>query len=452
MFKKIEVWILYLAILLGVCFTIGFGILVRQELVGSTKLGQVSKWALNIAEVPISFIRIFGNDFQLEDRFPELSGFEGQGSTLEGYLMISRYDYDGEENTAIVELIDLATFEILHQWKPDIDFINAEIDTSNPEFKKLMRDNGSGRAVMHHPLLMPDGGLVFQNTSPLVKIDYCSQLVWINQDDNFHHSNEVDADGNIWVPTHMFPYALKEQYVGNQVGDFYDDAITKISPDGEILFQKSVAEILLENGMKHLVFALNGQYRVDPLHLNDIQPTLDNGPYWKRGDVFLSLKHPSMILLYRPDSNELIWTGSGHFSQQHDVDILNNHEISIFNNNAISTINGYHVDDHSEMVIYNFKSNSYRTFLDNSLAKERVKTRTNGLGQILNGVGLFIEESNYGRILFFDEKGALKWTYVNRASEGSIFPLSWSRILYTEFDRAMIKNLLLKESCHNDSN
>jgi hypothetical protein len=40
MFKKIEIWILYLTILLSILFAIGFGVLVRQELVGSIKAGM----------------------------------------------------------------------------------------------------------------------------------------------------------------------------------------------------------------------------------------------------------------------------------------------------------------------------------------------------------------------------------------------------------------------------
>ena len=46
MFKKIEIWILYLAILCSILFAIFFGVLVRQELVGSVKLGPISKFAV----------------------------------------------------------------------------------------------------------------------------------------------------------------------------------------------------------------------------------------------------------------------------------------------------------------------------------------------------------------------------------------------------------------------
>ena len=55
MFKKIEIWILYLSLLLSILFAVGFGVLVRQELVGSIKVGWLSKAALAIAEIPANF-------------------------------------------------------------------------------------------------------------------------------------------------------------------------------------------------------------------------------------------------------------------------------------------------------------------------------------------------------------------------------------------------------------
>ena len=58
MFKKIEIWILYLVLLLGIPVTISFGVLVRQELNGNIKLGRVSKTALFLAEIPVNLKNI----------------------------------------------------------------------------------------------------------------------------------------------------------------------------------------------------------------------------------------------------------------------------------------------------------------------------------------------------------------------------------------------------------
>ena len=47
MFKKVEIWILYLTVILGILFAVGFGFLVRQELVGGTKEVIVTDRASN---------------------------------------------------------------------------------------------------------------------------------------------------------------------------------------------------------------------------------------------------------------------------------------------------------------------------------------------------------------------------------------------------------------------
>ena len=64
MFKRIEIWILYLAILLVLPFTIGFGFLVRQEILGTKKLGKISQTALFLAEIPVNMKKILDENFR----------------------------------------------------------------------------------------------------------------------------------------------------------------------------------------------------------------------------------------------------------------------------------------------------------------------------------------------------------------------------------------------------
>ena len=117
MFKKIEIWILYLSLLLSILFAVGFGVLVRQELVGSIKVGWLSKAALAIAEIPANFKKLLEGtsaDLSVDDRFPSLNGFNGTPNTEESYLLLSKYDGDLKEG--VVELVDLRSFKILHTW------------------------------------------------------------------------------------------------------------------------------------------------------------------------------------------------------------------------------------------------------------------------------------------------------------------------------------------------
>ena len=452
MFKKIEIWILYLTILLSILFAICFGVLVRQELIGSTKAGWVSKTALTLAEIPVNLKRLLIKDLVVEDRFPNLDSFNGTSNFEETYLLLSRYDGDLKEG--VVELVDLRSFKVLHSWNPDIDAFNDLVE-KNDEFKYLQRDNNNKRHILRHPELTKDGQLLFRNIgTPLRKIDACSNLVFQNTQDAFHHSIETDIDGNIWVPSYTYPQSLPIEKVGRDIreeGGFIDDSIVKLSPSGEILFEKSVSQIFIDNGLEYLLFSVGDRiFDRDPIHLNDIQPANFDGEFWNKGDVFLSLRHQSMVLLYRPSTNEVIWKGTGLFFHQHDVNILNSHRISIFNNNSKNFVDGGVVDGHNEVIIYDFKTNEYSSYFEDSLIENDVRTITQGRGQILSNGNLFIEESDYGRVLFFNKDGSLKWTHVNRADDGNVYAVGWSRILYTAEEIQTVNNFVTNIETCND--
>jgi hypothetical protein len=453
-FKKIEIWILYLTILLSILFAIVFGVLVRQELVGSTKAGWISKTALTLAETPIIVKRMLGGpsgDLSLKDRFPSLDGFNGTPNSEESYLLLSRYDGDLQEG--LVELVDLTNFKILHTWNPDIDAFNNLVDQVD-EFRDLEKDNNNSRQILVAPNLVNNEQLFFGWNSPLMSIDSCSNLITQNTHDKFHHSIETDIDGNIWAPSHFYPQSLSIDIVGRDLpddGGYFDDAIVKLSSDGEILFEKSVSQIFIDNDLKYLLFAHGNDYDRDPIHLNDIQPVNIDGDYWRKGDVFLSIRNQSMVILYRPSSNKIIWKGTGPFLHQHDVDILDGHRISIFNNRSINTNSKFNViDKHNEVIIYDFKTNEYSSYLKDSLIEFDVRTITQGTSQILLNSDLFIEETDHGRTLYFNADGSLRWTHVNRAKNGKIFMVGWSRILYTQEDIQTVNNFLTNKGICNE--
>ena len=212
MFKKIEIWILYLTFLLGILFAIGFGILVRQELVGTIKAGWVSKAALTLAEMPVTIRNGLLSNLEVEDRFPRLAGFDGTSNVKESYLLLSRYD--GDLNEGVVDLVDLRNFEVLHTWNPDIDAFNSMVEQVD-DFKYLERDLNNRRHMLYHPIISKKGNLIFHaDTAPLRIIDQCSNLVFQNTQDNFHHSIETDNFGNIWTSTHLYPQSLPVERVG----------------------------------------------------------------------------------------------------------------------------------------------------------------------------------------------------------------------------------------------
>ncbi len=446
MFKKIEAWILYLTILVGILFSIFFGVLVRQELEGTIKLGLVSKIALFLAEIPKNTKQLFLNPSELNFLGSnDISGFDGMPNKEEKYFLLSRFD--GFSQEGIVELIDLRTFEILHTWNPDFDKFNNSSDLNGKyHLKNLHRDFHNGRARLFHPILLDYGELAF--TFPFRKIDACSNLVYQNDSQIFHHSIEQDFEGNFWLPSKIYPSKFSE-IVGlthSQDGGYHDDAISLLSSDGKLMYQKSVTEIFIENNMEHLIFAnASDKFKNNPLHLNDIQPVNIDGKYFKKGDIFFSLRHQSMVILYRPSENKILWKSSGRFFFQHDVDVLSNSKIAIFNNNVKNFYFGPTVHGNNEVLIYDFENDLYESYLPQSMEKEKIRTLTGGLQEILKNKDLFIEESDFGRFIYFNSDGTLRWQYVNRW-EDKVYRVAWSRVLESKEDIERINNFLSSKS------
>ena len=84
------------------------------------------------------------------------------------------------------------------------------------------------------------------------------------------------------------------------------------------------------------------------------------------------------------------------------------------------------------------------------LIKNDIRTITEGRSEIFQNGDLFIEESNYGRSLFFNSDGSLRWTHVNRSNNGNVYRINWSRYLYNNKDIQNAKNFLLsRDKCSN---
>lgn len=437
LFAKVELWLLLLTALIGLACMIGFGTLVDRGLRSPEQSGHLERLAVRIAHAPSALfeLRSYQPPQQArESRFEGQAGLSfasGAGAAAEdGYLLLSRYD--SQARRFVVELVDLNRRVTIHRYAPDIAALNA-LSRLDRRFVNLERDKAPDRYRMVHPFLTADGGLIFQDDSPLVAIDVCSNVKW-TLDGVFHHSIEQDADGNFWAPETIWPP------VTEGVAEFFlESGITQISPQGRVLFRRSIAQILSDNGMRHLVFGR--PYLDDPFHLNDIQPVLSDGPYWRRGDLFLSLRHLSMVLLYRPSTNRIIWSQQGPWSFQHDVSVVDDHTISVFNNNTESRASGEVVNGTNDLVSYDFSTGRVYSPFRAAFQALDIRTVTEGRGAVLANGDAFVEETDYGRIVRLSPAGQERWRYVNAGERGAPYLLGWSRYLDGASYRAVVSRI-----------
>ena len=60
-----------------------------------------------------------------------------------------------------------------------------------------------------------------------------------------------------------------------------------------------------------------------------------------------------------------------------------------------------------------------------------------------------MEESNSGRILFFNSEGELVWEFINKSSKNEVYDLWWSRVIEDKNLIISLKKLLNEKKCIN---
>ena len=284
----------------------------------------------------------------------------------------------------------------------------------------------------------------------LAKVNHKSKIVKTNNEYFFHHSLEKDSKGNIYSPIR-----LKDPVRHARTNDGF--AIL----DKELNVQK----IYLLNDIYQkagLSYSLNlGSPSSNPFHLNDVQPITKQAG---TEIVLLSLRSQSSIVAFDLVKEKILWILEGYTNMQHDVDILDEDGtyISIFDNNVdhfgifkrkynqlsgniFTTIKNLPTSSknlNDEMIIYKYPSTQ---LFENKLSieKERFyslrepfipKTSSEGLAEyIIKNDSIFIEESNYGRLLEYDlNNKKLLWEYINKNKDKDIyFMMRWSRRIKT---------------------
>ena len=433
-FRKIELWVFLLAAILAMIGVVIVSWLALAHYRGQPDVGRFGSLAAKVAAFPDLIVDVAtakpAQETE-ESRFPHELGFTPPGGTTDsGFVLLSHFDEDSKRY--VVDLVSLATQKVVRRYAPDIAAINGRSGL-DPAWVNLARDKGPERYRMVHPLLMSDGGLIFQDDSPLVRIDACSNVVW-TLDGVFHHSIERDREGNLWVPSRIWPSSIP-----GTTRNTVDEALAQVSPDGQLLMRRSMAQILVDNDMAWVVYGIP-PFSEDPLHMNDIQPVLESGPYWQAGDLFVSLRNRSMVLLYRPSTNKILWYKQGPWILQHDINILNDHQISVFNNNTRTVAGDFVVDGSNNIAIYDFAKDAVTFPYSDAFSKLDIRTKTEGRGTILDNGDVFVEESDYGRALRVSVDGEIRWRYVSGLSDGSNSILGWSRYVPSSEAKALNDN------------
>lgn len=326
------------------------------------------------------------------------------------------------------QLIDLYTEDIIHNWY-----------LGNQKIPSLKGKNLMDMRPMHPILISDDEIIVKLSGIPyLARLNAQSEILWTKKFAG-HHSMNLDEENNIWICGYREPTKLLNvSFPDGQERAILDNWIYKLdSKNGDIIYQKSISEIFKQNNLQGLLVSGTDK-KVDVLHLNDIQPATKDTQFWKKGDVFLSLRNLSLVILYRPSTNEVIWRGNGPLLYQHDVDIISNSKIAVFNNQCLHTktsINDKRGQDiyqfkRSTIIQYDFENDEFSELHGDVLTSNSWYSATEGLFELMDNGNMFIEYSNSGRFVILNKNGViLNRVLPVKGMEGYHHIGHWARII-----------------------
>jgi hypothetical protein len=379
--------------------------------------------------------------------------FSGKYFKDDTYIIISSIS----DNKSKLKIINLKNNQVLFSFDillSDLENLHSDYLQRNDSYVWDTNKRFTPKYLtIRHPLLLDDK-IIFSAVGPLWVIDKNKKISLFNDKYFYHHSKELDSNGNIWVPGYVSLNEINEdnvelfkQVFGQPFKDYRFDAIIQLDQSGNILYKKAIAEIFYENKLKSVIFGSGSKFDKDPMHLNDIQPVFRDSKYFKKGDLLLSIKNQSSIVHYRPTSNKIIKIIKGDFIMQHDVNVISDNEISIFNNyHLLSYKNSNEMLDknHNSMLIYDYSTGAFKEHAANIFKNHNIRTSFQGRGEILEkNKFTFIESTEQGCIVFIDDNKHLYSSFVNinpKNNKNNFF--NWTRVIQRESDIKSLKKFI----------
>lgn len=329
-------------------------------------------------------------------------------------LYILYYQYEGDDK-GTVYLKNVKNGNVSHSWDIPLKTILEdlrEIDKSlitkykdkslpiNLTMKVAKNYNSIG---IKQSLIVENQSLIFHcgSLGYMYKIDKDSNILWKSKRLT-HHSISMDRNDNIWTCS----VDLKNNSANNL--KYREDAIVSYDLNGQELYFLPLTELFEKNNLFDKLIAAtpnynNDKYGLDPYHLNDVLPVLEDGDNWNQDDIFISLRTQSMILQFRPKNDSIIWYEKGPWFGQHDVHIKNDSTISVFNNNIWFFNNKYlPAGRTSNIASYNFFTKKVSMGYEGHFASAYEGRQTN-----LDNDELIVEATEKGIYYYFDDKERL---------------------------------------------
>jgi hypothetical protein len=380
--------------------------LVRYSMLGGNRMSpKIENAVINFATFPTTVYNFLHREGITDDRYifdtvtkAGLHYWVDTAQIPNGGFLISTFKKD---KSLEIKLLDIKRNIFVKRWNINPDSILKY---------SVMGEINHNNIRLFHPVLLKDSSLVFNTQYLLFKVDKHSKIVWVNKH-IFHHAIESASDTSVWACGTIVN--KRPKYMLTHKDTLVNDAVTLVSTNtGKVIFQKSLYDMLNENGYNYLITI--GPFENDAFHLNEVDPAPKDTKYWIKGDLLISMRHRNTVFLYRPSTNKILWLKTGPWANQHSCTFMDDERIMVFGNDVIRN-DRYtkFLYGHSNIYTYNFKTNVIDTPYHKWMNHLKIQAYTEGRCNILSNGDIFFDDSNSGKVYILN-KDTLKLTYCDR--------------------------------------
>lgn len=339
----------------------------------------------------------------------------------------------GEDNMLRIKVIE-PNGDTVHQW--NLDWYEMWPDATHIPTNQIPRGNPGTH--IHGSKLMDNGDILFNYENlGLVRVDACGNTQFRLAYPT-HHSVNFDDSGDIWLPGQV-NYTQKREGYESFEPPFKDDTIARVSPEGELLEDFSVMDLLRLNGYEGLMFmsslsSRNPRPTGDLFHLNDVEifPKSMTQGVFKHGDVMISLRNINTVLVYDPKSYKIRFISSGQFVRQHDPDFIDGNTISVYDNNHLPG-----VKNKFSQIVYVSALDGGVTPVFAGSSDIPFYSKIMGKHQWLDNGNLLALESMNGRVIELSPEFEVVWSFNNLIEgESKVGIMEGAERLAAKFDKA----------------
>jgi hypothetical protein len=352
----------------------------------------------------------------------------------EGLTLVSGLTKEGDIEVKVLT----RDGEALHRWR--IDWFDGFWPDPHhiPEEDRPRRRPAT---IIHGIALLPNGDVVFNlDLLGMVRVGLCGNVVW-RLPYQTHHALHVDEKEHLWVAGQKRIKERSPVLPGYQP-PFVEFTVLKVTPGGDIVREISVFDVLIKNKLHGLLYmspkeTWSMEVSGDTLHLNDVEifPSHLQPGVFEEGDVMISLRNISAVMVFNPDTLHLKYLSIGKVVRQHDPDFVDGEHISIFdNNNTAPESQG----PQSRIVVVSATHDHVQVIYSGS-SEEPFYTAMMGKHQWLPNGNLLMTESMKGRAFEIDPEGRLVWEYFHVVDKGRLALLTEAHRLPASFTRSFFE-------------